>query len=34
MGDQEKPWLGEHQEQGVDGLGTAKRRIERPDTIV
>jgi solute carrier family 35 protein F1/2 len=34
MGDQEKPWLGEHQEEGVDGLGTAKRRIERPDAIV
>jgi len=34
LGDSEKPWLGENQEQGVSGVGTAKRRIERPDTIV
>lgn len=29
MGDSEKPWLGEDQERGVDGVGTAKRKIER-----
>lgn len=34
MGDSEKPWLGENQEQGVNGVGTAKRRIDRPDVIV
>lgn len=28
MGDSAKPWLGENQEQGVDGLGTARRRVE------
>jgi len=34
LGDAEKPWLGRNQEDGVSGLGTAKRRIERPNTIV
>jgi solute carrier family 35 protein F1/2 len=29
-----KPWLGEEQEGGVDGLGTAKRRVGRPGVIV
>ena len=28
MGDQKKPWLAEDQEDGVDGLGTARRRLE------
>ncbi|KAK0392878.1 hypothetical protein NLU13_2372 [Sarocladium strictum] len=26
LGDSKKPWLGENQEHGVDGIGTAKRR--------
>jgi solute carrier family 35 protein F1/2 len=34
MGDQQKPWLGENQEEGVAGVGTAKRRIERHGIIV
>jgi solute carrier family 35 protein F1/2 len=34
LGDSEKPWLGENQEQGVSGVGTAKRRIDRPEVIV
>ena len=29
-----KPWLGENQEQGVAGIGTARRRVERPTAIV
>jgi solute carrier family 35 protein F1/2 len=29
-----KPWLGEDQEGGVDGLGTAKRRVHKPSAIV
>lgn len=33
MGDSAKPWLGENQEEGVDGLGTARRRVEH-DAIV
>jgi solute carrier family 35, member F1/2 len=33
LGDSAKPWLGEHQELGVDGVGTARRRVEH-DTIV
>jgi solute carrier family 35, member F1/2 len=28
MGDSAKPWLGENQEGGVDGVGTARRRLE------
>lgn len=34
LGDQHKPWLGENQEEGVDGIGTARRRLERPDVVV
>ena len=34
LGDQFKPWLGENQEQGVAGVGTARRRLERPDALV
>jgi solute carrier family 35 protein F1/2 len=33
-GDSFKPWLGEKQERGVAGVGTAKRRIENPDLVV
>jgi len=33
-GDQEKPWLGENQEQGVSGVGTARKRIEQPNAVV
>jgi solute carrier family 35 protein F1/2 len=29
-----KPWLGEGQEGGHAGIGTAKRRVERPDATV
>jgi len=29
-----KPWLGIGQEKGVAGIGTAKRRVERPEAIV
>lgn len=29
MGEAKKPWLGENQEQGVSGIGTAKRRAEQ-----
>ncbi|KAI9810153.1 MAG: hypothetical protein M1827_006679 [Pycnora praestabilis] len=32
--DAKKPWLGENQELGVSGVGTAKRRVERPDVLV
>ncbi|KAF1344504.1 hypothetical protein BDV97DRAFT_303787 [Delphinella strobiligena] len=34
LGEAKKPWLGENQEGGESGLGTAKRRAERPDAIV
>ncbi|PNS17454.1 hypothetical protein CAC42_7137 [Sphaceloma murrayae] len=34
LGDAKKPWLGENQERGVAGVGTARRRMERPDVIV
>ncbi|TID15317.1 DUF914-domain-containing protein [Venturia nashicola] len=34
FGDQEKPWLGEGQAQGVNGLGTARRRLETNDAVV
>jgi solute carrier family 35 protein F1/2 len=33
MGDSAKPWLGENQELGVDGIGTARRRVEH-DVVV
>jgi len=33
MGDSAKPWLGQEQELGVDGVGTARRRIEH-DAII
>ena len=34
FGDAFKPWLGRNQEKGNAGLGTARRRAERPDAIV
>jgi solute carrier family 35, member F1/2 len=34
LGESRKPWLGENQERGIAGLGTAKRRAERPDVVV
>ena len=33
-GDAFKPWLVRNQERGVAGVGTAKRRAERPDALV
>jgi len=33
MGDSAKPWLGPNQEEGVDGVGTARRRVEH-DVVV
>ncbi|KAF2126135.1 DUF914-domain-containing protein [Dothidotthia symphoricarpi CBS 119687] len=29
-----KPWLGVRQERGWSGVGTAKRRVERPEAVV
>lgn len=34
LGEANKPWLGENQEGGESGLGTAKRRAEHPNAIV
>ncbi|KAF2714638.1 DUF914-domain-containing protein [Pleomassaria siparia CBS 279.74] len=34
LAESNKPWLGENQESGVAGLGTARRRVERPDAVV
>jgi len=34
LGEARKPWLGEEQERGVAGLGTARRKIQRPDVVV
>ena len=34
LGDALKPWLGRNQEKGISGVGTARRRAERPDAIV
>ncbi|KAB2578441.1 putative solute carrier family 35 member [Lasiodiplodia theobromae] len=34
LGEAKKPWLGESQEEGVAGVGTAKRMQENPDAIV
>ncbi|KAF2763304.1 DUF914-domain-containing protein [Pseudovirgaria hyperparasitica] len=34
LGEAKKPWLGENQEDGVSGLGTAKRRVENPEVLV
>lgn len=29
MGEARKPWLGKDQERGVNGVGTARRRVEQ-----
>ncbi|KAF2497739.1 DUF914-domain-containing protein [Lophium mytilinum] len=34
LGEAEKPWLGEDQADGVAGIGTARRRREKPNAIV
>ncbi|KAF2084095.1 DUF914-domain-containing protein [Saccharata proteae CBS 121410] len=34
LGEAKKPWLGEDQAGGIDGVGTGKRQMERPDAIV
>ncbi|KAH7065832.1 hypothetical protein BKA63DRAFT_427370 [Paraphoma chrysanthemicola] len=34
VGEALKPWLGQDQSKGHAGVGTAKRRVERPDAIV
>ena len=34
LGEARKPWLGDNQEQGVSGIGTARRRMEHPNAIV
>lgn len=34
LGEAKKPWLGENQEGGENGFGTAKRRAEHPNAIV
>jgi len=34
FGDQAKPWLGENQEAGDNGVGTARRRLETNDAVI
>jgi solute carrier family 35 protein F1/2 len=34
LGEARKPWLGENQEGGSDGIGTAKRRVDNPGVLV
>lgn len=34
LGEARKPWLGENQEGGSDGIGTARRRVENPNVMV
>ncbi|KAI9804450.1 MAG: hypothetical protein M1825_001349 [Sarcosagium campestre] len=34
LGEAKKPWLGKNQEGGVSGVGTARRRAEKPKAIV
>lgn len=34
LGEALKPWLGKDQERGVDGVGTARRRVQRGDELV
>lgn len=34
LGEAKKPWLGENQEGGDDGVGTARRQLESPSAIV
>ena len=33
LGEARKPWLGKNQEQGVSGVGTARRRVEMGDEL-
>lgn len=34
LGEATKPWLGKNQEGGVSGVGTARRKVVRGDTVV
>ena len=34
LGEALKPWLGVNQERGIDGVGTARRRVEHPEALV
>jgi solute carrier family 35 protein F1/2 len=34
LGEAEKPWLGEGQQEGISGIGTARRKVENPSVIV
>lgn len=34
LGEARKPWLGADQAEGVSGIGTAKRKMERPNVVV
>ena len=34
LGEARKPWLGENQERGVSGVGTAKRKADKRDAAV
>ncbi|KAF2448147.1 DUF914-domain-containing protein [Karstenula rhodostoma CBS 690.94] len=34
LAEQKKPWLGEGQDRGVSGIGTARRRVENPGAVV
>ncbi|KAF2768625.1 DUF914-domain-containing protein [Teratosphaeria nubilosa] len=34
LGEAKKPWLGENQEGGDDGLGTARRQLENPQVVI
>ncbi|KAL9101656.1 MAG: hypothetical protein Q9163_003112 [Psora crenata] len=34
LGEARKPWLGQNQENGVSGVGTARRKVERPNVII
>lgn len=34
LGEARKPWLGKNQERGVNGLGTARRRVEKGDELI
>ena len=33
LGEALKPWLGRDQENGVDGLGTARRKVRREGEV-
>lgn len=34
LGESKKPWLGENQEGGSDGVGTARRKLENPSVTI